>query len=194
MAKAFEKAGPDDEVVGVAYSSDRRLGIFTDERVTAFRSWMAAPGELIVEFYAIEEALPEPAARGAPRSWEPPAVLPGERPPFKLIPADAQRGSGARGLAIDWRDDFYRQPVAMRIRDGRIKRRTVLMEATPEDLALGGAQQPLPSTLSDAQRQALDRLDEERREGRIRESEYQLRRARILEGRLDEPGAGPDAP
>jgi hypothetical protein len=194
MAKAFEKAGPDDEIVGVAFSRDRRLGIFSDERVTAFRSWIGDPGELIVEFYAIEEALPEPSARGNPSSWEPPATLSSARPAFKLIPADAQHASGARGLAIAWRDDFYRQPVAMRIRDGRIKRRTVLMEATSEELAVGAAQQPLPPGLSDAQRQALDRLDAARREGRIRESEYQLQRARVLEGRLDDPGGAPGTP
>src|SRR5262245_49274379 len=29
MARAFEKAGPDDDVIAVGYSRDRRMGIFT---------------------------------------------------------------------------------------------------------------------------------------------------------------------
>lgn len=190
MAKAFGQAGPDDEIVGVAFARDRRLGIFTDDRVTAFRSWLAEPGTLIVEFFAIEEALPE-RQRGSGQTWEPPATLPSQQPGFGLIAGDAQRRSGARGLSIDWRNDYYRQPVAMRIRDGRIKRRTVLMEAPAGALPQPGASQPLPGSLSDAQRQALDRLEQERRQGRIRETEYQLRRARVLEGRLDESGDAP---
>lgn len=194
MAKAFAKAGPDDEIVGVAHARDRRLGIFTDERVTAFRSWMAEPGLLMLEFFAIEDAMPEPSERGAPRSWEPPATLPGERPPFKLIAGEAQSSSGARGLSIDWRNDYYRQPVAMRIRGGKVKRRTILLEAPAEDLPAPVGSQPLPANLSDAQRQAIDRLDAARREGRIRESDYQRRRALVLEGRLDEAGEGASAP
>jgi hypothetical protein len=193
MAKAFGKAGPDDEVVGVAYGRDRRLAIFTTEKVTAFRSWVEAGGELVLEFFAIEQDPPEPAAHGSAKAWEPPAELPGGRPPFKLMPGDAQRVSGARGLAIAWRDDYYRQPVSMRIRGGKVRRRTVLLEAPIESVA-PAAQALLPPNLSDAQRRALDGLEAARREGLVRETEYQRRRILILEGQLEDAGYGQSPP
>jgi hypothetical protein len=193
MAKAFEKAGPDDEVVGVAYARDRRLGIFTAERVTAFRSWIDPGGELWMEFFAIESELPEPDAHRVDKRWEPPPDLPGDRPRFKLIPGEAQRAAGARGLAIAWRDDYYRQPVAMRLRGGKVRRRTVLLEAPVEEVA-PAAQAPLPADLSDEQRQALDQLEAARRAGLVRETEYQRRRILILAGQLEEAGYGRAAP
>jgi hypothetical protein len=192
MAKAFEKAGPDDEIVGVAYARDRRLGIFTAERVTAFRSWAEEGGILVLEFFAIEQDMPdaEPRRREA---WQAPADLPEERPRFRLIPGEAQRAHGARGLAIAWRDDYYRQPVSMRIRGGKVHRRTILLEA-PEETAPPAPAAPVPASLSDEQRQALDQLEAARRQGLVRETEYQRRRILILEGKLDEAGYGKRAP
>jgi hypothetical protein len=193
MAKAFEKAGPDDEIVGVAYARDRRMGIFTAEKETSFRSWVDPSGELMLEFFWIEEKLPEMSERGPYKVWEPPAEPPSERPQFKLMPGDAQRSLGPRGLAIAWRDDYYRQPVAMRIRDGKLRRRTVLLEA-PVEAAAPAAQAPLPENLNDAQRRALDQLEAARREGLVRETEYQRRRILILEGKPEEAGYGQSAP
>jgi hypothetical protein len=193
MSKAFEKATPDDEVVAVAYGRDRRLGIFTDEKVTAFRSWVDTTGELMIEFFAIEDDLPPSSERGLAKPWEPPPQLPNDHPAFKLMPGDAQRPLGARGLAIAWRDDYYRKPVAMKIRDGKLRRRTVLMEAPVEEVA-PAAQAPLPENLTDAQRSALDQLEASRREGLVRETEYQRRRILILEGKPDEAGYGQAAP
>jgi hypothetical protein len=193
MARAFEKAGPDDELVGVAYARDRRLRIFTAERVTAFRSWIDPGGELWLEFFAIESELPQPDVHAARTPWEPPADLPADRPRFKLLPGEAQRAAGARGLAIVWRDDYYRQPVAMRLRGGKLRRRTVLLEAPVEEVA-PAAQAPLPADLSDEQRQALDQLEAARRAGLVRETEYQRRRILILSGQLEEAGYGRKAP
>lgn len=193
MSKAFEKAGPDDEVVGVGYARDRRLGIFTAEKETSFRSWVDASGELMLEFFWIEEDLPDDVQRGPAKPWEPPADIPSDHPRFKLMPGQAQRSLGPRGVAVAWRDDYYRQPVAMRIRGGQVKRRTVLMEAPVEEVA-PAVSVPAPENLSDAQRRALDQLDAARREGLVRETEYQRRRILILEGKPEEAGYPPAAP
>jgi hypothetical protein len=193
MAKAFEKAGPDDEVIGVGFGRDRRLGIFTQEKVTAFRSWMDPDGELMLEFFAIEQDQSNDySERGPQKVWEPPAELPEDRPRFKLVPGDAQRPAGPRGLAIDWRNDYYRQPVALKVRGGKLRRRTVLLEGPVEEAAPHA--EPLPVDLSDAQRQALDELEAARREGLVRETEYQRRRILILAGKLDEAGYGKSPP
>jgi hypothetical protein len=192
MARAFDQATPDQEVVAAAFARDRNLGIFTVERVTALRAHLEGD-QLVLEFFAVEEELGEERhERGAER-FEIPAELPAEQPRFRLIPGQAQTPRGARGLAIAWRDDYYRQPVNLRFDDGRVRRRTTLLEAPPE--AVEGLPPPPSverSQLSDAQLRALDRLEGARRSGYVSEAEFRRRQRLILEGELEEAGYGSD--
>jgi hypothetical protein len=199
MAKALEKATPDDEVIGIAYGRDRRLGIFTVDRITAFRSFVEGD-DLVLEFFAVDQRAEE-EKRGGSRAWQAPLELPEGRPEFALMPGEAQRTRGARGVSIAWRDDYYRNPVSLRFRSGQVKRRTVLMEipeaepeAESEPERPGGVSAREPQTLSELQLDALDRLEAARRAGFVTESEYARRRRLILEGRLDEAGYGPGKP
>jgi hypothetical protein len=191
IAKAFEQAGPDDEVAAAAFPVDRRLGIFTDERVTAFRVWLEGD-DLRFEFFEIEAPLEKDGAKLSYREWE----IPGEKvttaPAFKLVPGEAQTRMGPDGVSVAWRDDYFRKPVALRDREGKGRRRTVLMELPPEKTegATAPAKNALPSGLSDAQIRALDMADADRSNGQITEAEYQHRRRLILENRLDEAGYG----
>ena len=102
------------------------------------------------------------------------------------------------GESVAWRDDVFRRPITLRDREGRVKKRTVLMEMPDENAPAGGAKKGLPKQerppgLSDAQVRALDRADEARANGLITEPEYQKRRRLILENRLEEAGEAPDA-
>lgn len=191
LAKAFAKATPDDEVAAAAFPVDRRLGIFSDERVTAFRCWLVGD-ELRLEFFAIEAPLAKEGAKLSYREWEIPSEKPANAPAFTLVPGRAQTRMGAEGVAVAWRDDYFRKPVALATRDGRSRRKTVLMELPPEkaDTATAPAQGAPPPAMTDLQIRALDRADADRASGRITESEYQHRRRLILEGKLDEAGYG----
>jgi hypothetical protein len=196
IAKALAKAGPDDEIAAAAFFEDRRLGIFTDPKVTAFRVVMVQD-EMRIDVYALEAPLERDGGKIGTREYEIPAEPPTLAPRFKLVPAHAQTREGDRGVNVAWRDPYYRKPVNLSFGGGQARRRTVLMEMPSEEGEAPaeprtGATPPgdLPPGLSDAQLSALDGLDAARLAGRVTEAEYQRKRRLILENRLDEAGAG----
>ncbi len=189
ISKALALASPDDEVVALAYSRERRFGIFTYDRATAFRITVQDP-MLNIDFFAVEEKVEKDPRERSLRSYETPATLPERAPRFALEPTQRQVARGARGLAFDWRDPFYGRPVSLTLRGGRLKRRTILMEAEPEELAPADQEGYTSPILRSAQLEALDRLDAERRNGEVSEQEFQRRRRLILDGRLDRAGYG----
>ncbi|HTO54872.1 MAG TPA: hypothetical protein VMR50_15930 [Myxococcota bacterium] len=197
IATALAKATPNDEVAAAAFPEDRRLGIFSDPRVTAFRLHIEGDA-MRIEFFAVEDALEKEGAKVGYREYDIPTDLPTLAPTYKLDTSDSISRFGTRGVTVAWRDDTFRRAISLRDREGRAKKRTVLMEL-PEDSDApakpGSAKKPLPAQdrppgLSDAQVQALDRADESRANGAITEPEYQKRRRLILENRLDEAGYG----
>jgi hypothetical protein len=180
LAAALAKAGPDDEIVAIARMRDRRFQLFTVDRVTSFRVFMRS-GQLYVEFFAVEEQLEREVAQ---KGYEPPLELPRREPGWKLVPGPALAPLDARSVAVDWRDDYWRKPMSLRVRAGKLSRRTVLIES--EESESPGPSAATPAT--DAQRRALDQLDAARRSGVVSEAEYQRRRRLVLEGRLPEAG------
>ena len=197
IGEALGRATPDDEVIAYARSRDRRLGVFSVDRITAFGVHVAS-SQLYLEFYAVEQRLEELEKEG--RSYDTPLALPEGRGSFRLLPGKAQAAAGPRTLAIDWRNPHFRRPLGLR-RDGRLRRRTVLMEAeeleaegdAEEELGTPPALAPEPLT-TDAQLRALDQLEAVRRAGLVSEAEFQRRRRLVLEGRLEEAGYGTDPP
>jgi hypothetical protein len=195
IAQALAKAGPDDEIAAAAFPEDKRLGIFTDSKVTAFRV-VLVQDEMRIEVYAFEQPLERDGGKIGTREYDIPTELPVIAPRFKLVPGTAQTREGTRGVNVSWRDPYYRKPVNLSFSGGQTKRRTVLMEMPPEEAppAPGrahGAPAPsdLPPGLSDAQLSALDRLDAARLAGQVTEAQYQRKRRLILENQLEEAGA-----
>jgi len=195
IAKALEKATPNDEVAAAAFPVDRRLGIFSDERVTAFRCWLQGD-DLRFEFFAIEAPLEKEGTKITYRDWEIPSERPNNAPAFTIVATPFSTRMGPDGVSVAWREDYFRKPVALGARDGKGRRRTVLMEL-PEEKAEGAtapAKSALPPGLSDLQIRALDEADTDRANGKITESEYQHRRRLILENKIDEAGYGAKPP
>ncbi len=194
LSKAFEQAGPDDELVAAASAKDRRLSIFTEERVTSFRTFMA--GDLLVfEFFAIEEIVPRDDRPGDDHGYEIPVQLPSDRGRFHLVPGVAQAHQGGRGLSIDWRDPHYAKPVSLRARYGQLRRRTILMDMSEKELAEARKLATPPAEkLSQAQLRALDELEAARRAGYVTEAEYRRRHRLVVENRLEEAGYARESP
>jgi hypothetical protein len=195
IAIALAKAGPDDEVAAASFPQDRRLGIFTDERVTSFRLVLVGD-EMQIEFYSFEQPLEREGNKATPREYEIPTDLPTLEPTFKIVPGEAQKRMGTRGVEVAWRDPYYRKPVSLSFRQGQARRRTVLMEMPGEnDVAPAtSGDAPTPPNLSDAQLRSLDQLDAGRSSGLVKEADYQRRRRLVLENRLDEAGFGAAPP
>jgi hypothetical protein len=189
ISKALTVATPADELLVLAYSRQRRFGIFTYDLATAFRVVVREP-LLEVEFFAIEEKVEKDPRSRSTRAYEIPAEMPEKTPAWKLEPTKIQVALGDRGLGFDWRDSFYSRPVSLTLRGGRLKRRTILMEAEPEELAPATEEGRASPVLRNAQLEALDRLDADRRNGLLTEPEFQRRRRLILDGRLEEAGYG----
>jgi hypothetical protein len=196
IAKALGRAGPDDIVVAWSLSHDRRLALFSDLRMTAMQVW-AKNDQLYLAFYEIEKDLDREATRAM---IEPPVSLPTDDPRFRLQVDRAQVRVGPRTLAIDWRDPYYRKPLAFRARRGKLSRRTIIMQADELDdqieAEIEDQREPsgltTPPSVTDAQMRALDQLDGARRAGLVTEAEFQRRRRLILQGRLAEAGYPPE--
>jgi hypothetical protein len=194
VTEAIQKATPDDEVVAAVFPSDRRLGLFSDPKVTAFRLYFQRDA-LVIEFFDIERDVTSSSGpAGREEAYTFPVEIPQGSVPFALAPGEGQVKDGARALRIAWRDPIYAKPVSLRMREGRTTRREVLMEASPGQLELPAGQPSATDPgLRDAQLRALDQLDALRRSGLIKEVDFRERRKLILEGRLEEAGYGPGA-
>lgn len=194
IAAALAQATPDDEVAAAAFPEDRRLGIFSDNRVTSFRLHLEGD-EMQIEFMSIEDPLEKEGAKVGYQQYELPSELPSLAPSFALQPSESIARLDERGVSVAWRDDVFRRPVSLTGRDGTGKRRTVLMELPPEKEAGATADKlARPDGLSDAQTRALDKADAARSSGAITESEYQRRRRSILENKLEDAGDGQTQP
>ena len=86
-----------------------------------------------------------------------------------------------QAVAIDWRDPVFAQPTRTRVLpSGEVVRREVLMESPAEVAGHGDPGMKLPENLSPEQLRSLADIEEERRAGRITETEYRARRRAIL--------------
>jgi hypothetical protein len=194
ISKALARATPDDVVVAWSQAHDRRMVVFSDAHVTAMRVAMRE-GRLWIDFYAIEAPLDNEERRAG---YEPPVEVPYRPAGFRLVPDTGLTVVGPRTLDIDWRDPYFRKPLALRSVRGRLRRRTVIMRDDSLDQEIERELEaeedpsvlPIPPEVTDAQIRALDELDGARRAGLVTEGEFKRRRRLILQGRLDEAGYG----
>ena len=191
ISKALEKAGPDDEVAAASFPEDKRLGIFTDSKVTALRITLVGD-EMRIDVLALEQPLERDGGKIGTREYDIPTEMPTIGPRFKLVPGEAQTRESDRSLNVAWRDPYYRKPANLSFSGGQARRRTVLMELPQEDMPTSEQKAPaeLPPNLSDAQLRAIDQLDAARTDGQVREADYQRKRRLILDNKLDEAGYG----
>ncbi|MGH7290099.1 MAG: hypothetical protein ACREJT_02730, partial [Myxococcota bacterium] len=147
IAAALAKAGPSDEIAAACFPVERTLGIFTNEQVTAFRLVLVGD-EMQIDFYGVAQALEKEASKVGDRDYEIPTSMPTFEPKFKIVPGEAQRIAGDRGVLVAWRDDYYRRPVNLSFRQGQARRRTVLMEMPEEVDPKAPAATTVPSGLA----------------------------------------------
>jgi hypothetical protein len=188
LSDALSKASKDEEVVVVAARRERKLGVFTHDFITSLSAYVK--GDMLhVRLFHIDWEKPQ----GGPQAKIDEPVPEKQVMRFRIVPSDAMQPEGAQGVAVSWRDPIFKSPTAVRVTPtGKIIRRTVLMESeTPA--AADQQEEELPSVtsgnLSPTQLRALADLEEQRRDGKLSESDYQARRSGILRG---EPAAAHD--
>ena len=128
VSGALAKANSDQEVVVSAQTRSRMLKVFTQKTLTQFIVYMKND-QLVFHIARVAEPVSkDPHDRiTEPRADE-------EYQDFKVIPGTSIVPIGRQAVAVEWRDPSFRRPDAIRIgRGGEIKRRTVLMEESPEE-------------------------------------------------------------
>lgn len=185
LGAALEQAGPDDEVVVRLVRQDKRLGIFSQDFLTAFVAYVK-DGSLTLFFSHSDWELPKFGA-GQERQELPEPREGVEQQRFRVLPSDAFITLGPRTLAADWRQKRFAEPERIEVSPlGQVRRREILLEEVVEPVEEAAPESVAPpESLSPAALRDLADLEEARRSGKITEGEYQQRRARIL-------GAGSD--
>ena len=171
LADALARADATQEVVLRAKRSERRLGVFSRTFATSFVAFVDAQNRLQLHFADADRELPA----GEDGALLEPIAGRGSHA-IKSVPGPHVEALGARGFAVDWRADLFREPV--RESDPQ-RRRTILMEtAHPDAPKLPASDAVVPA---DSERlRALAELDTARRAGTISEAEYQQRRAELM--------------
>jgi hypothetical protein len=174
ISRALAKAGPGEQVVVQAVRRERKL-IFTTDSVTTLLCYVKDE-RLVVHVRHLDDELPKDERRDQlPEPW-----LDRRVDEFRVVPGEAMTLVGPQEVAVDWRDEAFRQPRRISVTPTGVHRRTILMEspeagdtATPEEPERAG--ELSPETL-----RALADLEEARRSGQVSESEYQARRRELL--------------
>jgi hypothetical protein len=179
VSKAFARADSNQEVVVQALRKQRRLGLFSDEYLTSFTTWLEGE-QLHVAFSRIDSrlAVQRPEDESLPEPWPGKEVM-----AFRVLPANGIVPTGPQSVAADWRSDAFRKPTNLSVgARGEVRRRTILMESDVEVEPEPGGAESVPADLSPDALRALADLEEERRAGGVTEAEYHARRRAILTG------------
>jgi hypothetical protein len=180
LAKALAKADPTQEVVVDARRQTRSLKLFTSEKLTSLVVAMKND-QLRIHVSRVDWDVPK---NPNDRIREPDARK--EFQKFKVLPSRGIVPIARQVVAVDWRQEAFRKPDAIRIRaGGRVERRTILLEEPEDEAPLDpAAAAPDLSALTPGALRELADLEEARQGGRIGEAEYLARRRKILsEGR-----------
>jgi hypothetical protein len=173
LSQALAKADGTQEVVVQALRRERRLGLFTATFATSLVAFVGADERLHLQLFRLDWEVP----KGREEELREP--MPGrEVMAFRVLASEGVEPTGHQSVAVDWRDERFRNPTTVRVGPGgKITRRTVLMEEeAPAPDPAGAVELP---TDPDALR-ALADLEEARRSGAITEAEYQRRRRELL--------------
>jgi hypothetical protein len=190
LSKALEEADPNQQVVVQILRRQKRLVLFDHHYLTNFLAYVKGDF-LFLHFSRID--------------WEVPKSRRSEKLPephtgkivmdFRIHPSEAMTPADSQSVMVDWRNGIFKRPSAVRtLPGGRVVRRTILMQEAPEeepeeDAEGAGAEgeadveprvEPEPGELSAETLRDLADLADERKAGKISESEYHVRRLEIL--------------
>ena len=166
----------------LAVRKQRQHGLFNRKFLTSFVSWVENDSLYIV-FSRVEWNLEnmKKMQKGKLKKSLPMPQIDDEVMKFRTVSSLHLDLAGRQGVSTHWRDPYWRHAGTItKTGKGGLKRRTVLMESEiPEEEWL----QPVePQTLPESADvlRALADLEDERREGKITESEYRRQRDALL--------------
>ena len=177
VSKALAAADANQEVVVMAIRDTKRFGIFDHDFLTSMILFVRDERLYVQVCHhdweipkTRDERLPEPHLGDKPQS-------------FKLYTGEAMSLVSDQAVAIDWRDPVFAKPSRTRVLpSGEVERREILMESPDEVKDTSDPGMALPENLSPEQLRNLADIEEQRRAGKITETEYRARRRAVLGG------------
>jgi len=182
VSRALAKAGPDQELAVLSIRNQKHFGVFDRNFLTSFVTYLKGE-QLYVHLSRSEWEIPDRKADRLPQPYVGEQVM-----SFRVLAAPGLSLVDSQAVAADWRNPLFGRPTRVELRpDGKVVRRTVLMESPPELEAAPADAEPLPQNLSPQALRQLADLEEQRRRGELTESYYEVRRREILAAEAPAP-------
>jgi hypothetical protein len=181
MSEALQKADSSQEVVVQSVRRAKRMGIFDRNYLTSLLCYQR-DDLLYIHLSRSDWEVP------VQRKDRLPETHVGKYPlDFNLVVEKGMMLADHQSVAVEWRDPIFRKPTRTRLTpSGKLVRRTILMESLEDDTDYGPRPQ-MSEDLSPEQLRALADLEEQRRNGKISEGQYNASRNRILRGESPAP-------
>ena len=181
LSEGLAAAEPDDTVEVRALRKEMRLGVFHRKYLTAFLAFVNDE-HLYIMLRRVEWPIPQsqeddklPHPQRNERNMD-----------FRVVASEPIYFAGVQDLEIDWRHEAFQKPFQMPGSTGGGKRRREVLESIPvpkDEIRKGAGGEMSVDQLSPEQLRALADLEEERRAGRITETNYQRAKRDILRKR-----------
>ncbi len=182
LSLALGKADSSQEIVVNAIRKEKRFGIFDRDYLTSLVAYVRG-AQLYLHLTRSDWKIPKKRKERLPQ----PQV--GEHPmKFRVVPSPGMAIVDSQSVAVDWRGEVFARPSRARVTpDGKVVRRTILLESNSKQRAVERDSSPLPPGLSATSLRRLADLEEQRGKGQIGESEYRSRRDEILRSEPNAP-------
>ena len=181
LSQGLGEAGPDQMVEVRAIRKQMRLGVFHRKFLTSFLAYVD-DDHLYVLLRRVDWPIPQ-----SKENDELPHPQRNQRNmDFRVIAGEPIYFAGVQDLEIDWRHEAFRDPFQLPGSTGGERKRREVLESmpVPRDEIRRGAQGELSvDQLSPEKLRALADLEEERRAGRITETDYQRAKRDLLRSR-----------
>lgn len=185
FAAGLAKADPDQEILVLAKRRAKRLGIFNDEYLTSFTSYVKND-RLVIQLSRVDWLVPKDEKDDKLPEPDPEKQV----MKFRVIATDGMTSVGPQGVAVDWRAPQFKAGSSVRVTPGgKVVRKTILMESVDEGTGEEVETPAMPPNLTPQTLRRLADLEESRLRGEMTEAEYSARKSEIL--RSDAGAAAP---
>jgi len=182
LAKALGQADETQDIAVYFTERNKRFGIFDRRYLYSFLAY-AVDDLLYIHVSHVAWEIPKQGAAKQERLPEPHV---GKHPmKFRVIPSPGMTLVDPQSVAVDWREEVFKRPTRTRIGpDGKVVRRTILMESLEEpavpEVEDDVVPVQLPKTISSATLRSLADLEDQRTQGKITEAQYNAQRRQVI--------------